>query len=206
MHRRADQQRKRAGVYAGIGIEGNDIACAGQGSFVPGDGKLAVLPAEELCKLDERAALSLMPAVALTVIASPAGEEVEAAAVFFVQRINGALRIAQQLRIARRFGGRCSGQVGKQAEAEVLSLAAAGKTQSLKALRIAAAEDDGDDADALPLIGHTLAQVETRHGAGAHNAHEEKIHRGLHKLRHRQEQQRRKPKAAEGKGNTETDK
>ena len=147
-----------------------------------------------------------MPAVALTVIASPAGEEVEAAAVFFVQRVNGALRIAQQLRITRRFGGCCSGQVGKQAEAEVLSLAAAGKTQGFKALRIAAAEDDGDDADALPFLWHTLAQIETRHGAGAHNAHEEKIHRGLHKLRHRQEQQRRKPKAAEGKGNTETDK
>ena len=138
-----------------------------------------------------------MPAVVLAVIASLAGEEIKAAAVFFIQRVNGAPRIAQQLRIARRFGGRRSGQVGKQSEAEVLSLAAAGKTQGFKALRITAAEDDGDDADAFPLLGHTLAQVETRHRPWAHHAHEEKVHRGLHELRHRQKQQCREPKAAE---------
>ena len=111
-----------------------------------------------------------------------AGEEVKAAAVFLVQRVNGALRIAQQLRIARRFGSRCSGQVGKQAEAEILSLAAAGKMQSLKALRVAAAEDNGDDAYTFSLLGHAIAQIETRHGAWVHYAHEKEVHRGLNKL------------------------
>ena len=147
-----------------------------------------------------------MPAVALAVIASFSGEEIEAAAVFFIQRVNGALRIAQQLRIARRFGGRRSGQVGKQTEAEILPLTAAGKAQGFKALRITAAEDDGDNADALSLLGYAIAQVETRHRPWAHHAHEEEVHRGLHELRHGQKQQRREPKAAEGEGNAEADK
>ena len=147
-----------------------------------------------------------MPAVAFTVIASFSGEEIEAAAVFFIQRVNGTLRIAQQLCIARRFGCRGSWQVGEQTEAEILPLAAAGKAQGFKALRITAAEDDGDNAYALSLLGYAIAQIETRHGAGAHNAHEEKVHRGLHELRHGQKQQRREPKAAEGEGNAEADK
>ena len=130
---RADELSKRAGENAGVRVEGDDVARAGKGIPVARDREGALLPAQESCKLRQCAALALVAAVALAVEAALTQKEIEAAAVFFVEGVDGLLRLRDQGSVLRCGLGLRPGQIGKQAEQKIFPLAAAGKAQLLQA-------------------------------------------------------------------------
>ena len=134
MERRADEHGKRTGEDAGISVERDDPVRVAQGLPVACDSEGRSLSAQELCQLRKRAAFAFKATVAFPVKRALSKKKIEAPAIFFIEGVDGLLRLGNKRRVAGHVFCLCPRQVGKQTEEQRLPRMAACKAQLLKAL------------------------------------------------------------------------
>ena len=199
----ADQLPRGAGVDAGVGVQGQQVARALQRRPVAGDGEGVFLPAAEPGQLQQGAPLALAARPAAPVKAPGAGKEKEAAPVARVQRLDALPGTLQHgfVRGSRlRFRLR---QIRQQPEEQVLPLPAAGHALLLQTAALGAGgggvgQQHRDDAEGLALGRDALFHVHPGQAPGRRQARQKQIQGALHQLGHGDQQQKRRQPPAPG--------
>ena len=201
MQHRGDQLARRARIYARVAVESDYILRRREKIAVASHMQRRLAVKQQLRKLQQRAALTLVPAPALAVEFALAREQIEPAAVLRVQRVY-LCRGRRDYRLVARRGLRvCCGQIGEHAEHQVRALAAAGKPQPLKLRRrgtraLCVGQQRRHNADAPPFGRHTALRVHSQHPPRGEQPKQDKVDKPLHQLRHRQQQENARRRAA----------
>ena len=142
-----------------------------------------------------------MTAPALAVKFTLTREQIEPAAVLRVQRVY-LCRGRRDYRLVARRGLRvCCGQIGEHAEHQICALAATGEPQPLKLRRrgtraLGVGQQRRHNAYAPPLGRHPALRVHPQHPPRGEQPQQDEVDKPLHQLRHRQQQENSRRRAA----------
>ena len=192
----ADELSGGAHVQAGVRVQGDHIAHPVQAFFVPRpDGEAGGPPLEQAHQLHQSPPLALPAHVPLVGTVKDRGteKEIEAAPIGLVKGLHRPAGLPHSPALLRAHGGVAVGQVGQQAEDQLLPRVPVFQAVALQQGGVVppalqSGEQPGDDAQGFPLGGHPVLEGHPAHRPGREEADHPKVHHVFHQIGHGQQQ------------------